>query len=127
MYFGLNAALRASGHPREAMIATINTVVINTILDPLFIFVFGWGIQGAAIATVLSQTISLVWQLRIFSNPDEVLHFFRDDAGNKHSLLIVHDSQDTVYGFIKKNEKSTTDYFSNSFSSFSFRSPALPE
>lgn len=75
MYFGLNAALRASGHPKEAMIATINTVVINTILDPLFIFGFGWGIQGAAIATILSQTVSLIWQLRIFSNPDELLHF----------------------------------------------------
>ncbi|MBR1595872.1 MAG: MATE family efflux transporter [Phocaeicola sp.] len=75
LYFGLNAVLRASGHPREAMIATINTVVINTILDPIFIFGFGWGIRGAAIATILAQTISLVWQLRIFSNPNEILHF----------------------------------------------------
>ena len=75
LYFGLNAVLRASGHPREAMIATINTVVINTVLDPIFIFGFGWGIRGAAIATILAQTISLVWHLRIFSNPNEILHF----------------------------------------------------
>ena len=77
MYLGLNSVLRASGHPRKSMYATINTVVINTILDPLFIFGFGWGIRGAAIATVLAQVISLVWQLRILSNKQELLHFRR--------------------------------------------------
>ena len=61
----------------KSMYATINTVVINTILDPLFIFGFGWGIRGAAIATVLAQVISLVWQLRILSNKQELLHFRR--------------------------------------------------
>ena len=75
MYLGLNAVLRASGHPKEAMYATIATVVVNVILAPLFIFVFDWGIRGAATATVLAQTISLVWQLRLFSNPKELLHF----------------------------------------------------
>ena len=77
MYLGLNSVLRASGQPRKSMYATINTVVINTILDPLFIFGFGWGIRGAAIATVLAQVISLVWQLRILSNKQELLHFRR--------------------------------------------------
>ena len=48
MYLGLNAVLRAAGHPRKAMYATILTVTINAILDPLFIFGFGWGIRGAA-------------------------------------------------------------------------------
>jgi putative MATE family efflux protein len=50
MYLGLNAVLRAAGHPRKAMYATILTVTINAILDPLFIFGFGWGIRGAAIS-----------------------------------------------------------------------------
>ncbi|WP_418992796.1 MATE family efflux transporter [Alistipes sp.] len=77
MYLGLNAVLRASGHPRKSMYATVNTVVINTILDPIFIFGFGWGIRGAAIATVLAQVISLVWQVRILSNKNELLHFRR--------------------------------------------------
>ena len=77
MYFGLNAVLRASGHPRKSMYATINTVVINTILDPLFIYGFGWGIRGAAIATVLAQVISLVWQFRLLSDSSELLHFHR--------------------------------------------------
>lgn len=75
LYLGLNAVLRSSGHPQKAMYATIATVVINTILDPVFIYGFGWGIRGAAIATIVAQVISLVWQLKIFSNKDELLHF----------------------------------------------------
>ena len=77
LYLGLNAVLRSAGHPQKAMYATIATVVINTILDPLFIYGFGWGIQGAAIATILAQVISLMWQFRLFSNKEELLHFHR--------------------------------------------------
>ena len=77
MYLGLNSVLRASGHPRKAMYATINTVIINTILDPIFIYGFGWGIRGAAIATVLAQIISLVWQFRLLSDRSELIHFRR--------------------------------------------------
>jgi putative MATE family efflux protein len=75
LYLGLNAVLRAAGRPKVAMWETILTVVLNAILDPLFIFVFDMGIKGAAIATVLAQVVSLVWQLRIFSNRNEILHF----------------------------------------------------
>jgi len=77
MYFGMNAVLRAAGKPRQAMYATIVTVVMNTMLDYVFIMLFGWGIQGAAYATVLAQVIALIWQLRIFSNKQELLHFER--------------------------------------------------
>lgn len=87
MYLGLNAVLRASGHPRKSMYATIMTVVINTILDPLFIYGFDWGIRGAAIATVLAQVISLVWQLRILSNKNELLHFRRGIYRLRGSLV----------------------------------------
>lgn len=74
MYLGLNAMLRSSGHPQKAMYATIGTVIINTILDPLFIYTFDMGIQGAAIATVLAQCIALCWQLKIFTNKQELIH-----------------------------------------------------
>ena len=77
MYFGMNAVLRAAGKPRQAMYATIVTVVMNTMLDYVFIILFGWGIQGAAYATVLAQVMALIWQLRIFSNKQELLHFER--------------------------------------------------
>ena len=68
IYLGLNAVLRSAGHPQKAMVATIATVVINTILDPLFIYGFGWGIQGAAIATITAQVIALAWQTCSTSN-----------------------------------------------------------
>lgn len=77
MYLGLNSVLRAAGHPRKSMYATINTVVINALLDPLFIYGFGWGIEGAAIATVLAQLVSLAWQFRILSDRSELLHLRR--------------------------------------------------
>ncbi len=77
MYLGLNAVLRAAGHPRKSMNATILTVVLNAVLDPIFIFGFGWGIRGAAIATILAQIVSLAWQLKFFSNQSELLHFRR--------------------------------------------------
>lgn len=88
MYFGFNALLRAMGHPKMAMKATIATVLINTVLDPLLIFDTinlgfiefsgaGWGIRGAAIATVTAQCISLAWQVRVMSDKRELLHFRR--------------------------------------------------
>jgi len=77
MYLGLNAVLRSAGYPKKAMYATIATVIINAILDPLFIYGFGWGIRGAAIATILAQMISLAWQLKLFSNKNELLHFHK--------------------------------------------------
>lgn len=75
LYLGLNAVLRSAGHPQKAMIATVATVAINTALDPLFIYGFGWGIRGAAIATITAQVIALLWQFKIFSNKSELLHF----------------------------------------------------
>ena len=74
-YLGLNAVLRSSGHPRMAMYATLASVVINCILNPVFIFGFGWGIKGSAWATIISQVISLLWQIRHFADPEQLLHF----------------------------------------------------
>lgn len=70
------------------MYATIATVVINTILDPLFIYGFGWGIRGAAIATIIAQVISLLWQFKIFSNKDELLHFHRGIFRLRRKIVI---------------------------------------
>ena len=75
MYLGLNAVQRASGFPKQAMQATIFTVIINTILDPIFIYLFDWGIRGAAIATIIAQFLALCWLLKKFSNKNNVVHF----------------------------------------------------
>ena len=87
MYFGLNAVLRAAGKPKHAMSATIFTVVLNTLLDPLFIYTFGLGIKGAAYATVLAQSLALIWQLYIFSRPKELLHFKRGTFRLQSSII----------------------------------------
>ena len=74
LYLGLNAALRSASKPRAAMIATIVTVALNTILDPIFIWPLHMGIKGAAIATVIAQAAVLCWQLWQFSRQRELLH-----------------------------------------------------
>ena len=77
LYFGLNSVVRSSGNPKLALGLTLFTVISNAILDPIFIFVLGLGIQGAAIATVLCQLMSLTYTLRYFLNPDRFLHLPR--------------------------------------------------
>lgn len=77
MYFGMNAVLRAASKPRQAMNATIFTVLMNILLDSIFILWWGWGIRGAAVATVLSQSMALMYQLKLFMNKQQLLHFKR--------------------------------------------------
>ncbi len=87
MYFGMNAVLRAAGKPRQAMAATIFTVVLNTILDPIFIYPMQMGIKGAAYATILSQVLALIWQMKIFSDKKELLHLRRGIYGLKKNIV----------------------------------------
>ena len=77
IYYGLNSMLRSVGHPRISMYATILAVSLNVILDPIFIFVLDMGVRGAALATIISQLVSVVIELIIFLNPKEVIHFHR--------------------------------------------------
>jgi putative MATE family efflux protein len=77
MYFGMNAVLRAAGKPRHAMYATLFTVGCNIVLVIAFVWWFRWGIRGAALATVLSQSLALCWQMWIFSDKRELLHLKR--------------------------------------------------
>lgn len=77
MYFGMNAVLRSASKPRHAMYATIFTVTLNTILDPIFIYTLDLGIRGAAYATILSQFLAMCWQMWLFSDKKELLHVER--------------------------------------------------
>jgi len=87
LYFGMNALLRATAKPRQAMYATLFTVALNTVLDPLFIYTFRMGIQGAALATILAQFIAMCWQLWLFSNPKELIHFRRGIYGLDKTII----------------------------------------
>ena len=77
LYFGFNGILRAAGHPKTAMGLTLFTVASNAILDPIFIFVFKMGIQGAAVATILCQMMALSYSFRFFLDRNSFLHFPR--------------------------------------------------
>ena len=77
IYLGLNDMLRASGYPSRAMIATLSAVLINCVLNAIFIFSFGWGIKGAAWATLAAQVCALTYELIHFSNPKHYIHFKR--------------------------------------------------
>lgn len=59
----LNSMIRADGSPKYAMFSMILGAVINTVFDPIFIFVFGMGVRGAAIATVMGQVASFVFSI----------------------------------------------------------------
>ena len=74
LYFGLNSVIRSSGNPNLAMGLTLFTVISNAILDPVFIYILGMGIRGAAIATVLCQTLALAYTLWYFLDQKRFLH-----------------------------------------------------
>lgn len=75
VYLGLNSIMRASGYPTKAMITSLVTVVINAILAPLFIFVFKWGIRGAALATVCAQIAGSLLVILHFTRRNSFLRF----------------------------------------------------
>lgn len=75
--FSYNAVMRASGYPRKAMYTMIIGAALNTVLDALFIYGFGWGIQGAAWATTIAMFISAAFVLSHFFSADSVIQFRR--------------------------------------------------
>jgi putative MATE family efflux protein len=88
--FGFNAAMRASGYPNKAMITMLIGAVINTILDPIFIFGLDMGIQGAAIATVIAMTVSAAYVMSHFFSKKSLIRFRRKYLRlDKHIVLSI--------------------------------------
>jgi putative MATE family efflux protein len=75
--FGMNNFIRAEGSPKIAMLTMIIGAVLNTILNPIFIFVFNWGIKGSATATIISQAVSAAWVLHYFMSGKSVLKLYK--------------------------------------------------
>ncbi|MCE1164954.1 MAG: MATE family efflux transporter [Bacteroidetes bacterium] len=73
--FTMNNLIRAEGNPKMAMTTMIIGSVMNMILNPIFIFMFHWGIRGSAWATVISQFINSVWVLAYFFGKRSHVHF----------------------------------------------------
>lgn len=87
VYLGLNNIMRSSGYPQKAMYTTFIAVVINAVLDMIFIFEFGWGIRGAAIATIIAQTVALVWVCAHFYSKSSFLRFKRGIYALKKQIV----------------------------------------
>jgi putative MATE family efflux protein len=85
---GINHFIRSDGHPRTSMLTQIIGAAINIILDPIFIFTFGWGIAGAAWATMFSQFISFVWVIYYFNSKHTKLRFRIKEMRLKAKLTI---------------------------------------
>ena len=77
--FGLNNIIRAEGNPKLAMLTMVMSALLNTLLNPLFIFGLGLGIKGSALATVISQAVSAVWVVAHFRSPRSYLKLRRAD------------------------------------------------
>ena len=91
--FGFNNIMRASGYPTKAMYTMIVCAVINIILDPIFIYVFHWGIAGAAIATNISYFVGTIWVLSHFMLKNSIIKFrrinFKLEKDIIHSILSI--------------------------------------
>ncbi len=74
---GLNGFINAQGFPRTGMMTIVIGAFLNLVLDPLFLFVFGMGVEGAAIATVISQIVSAVWAVAFLTGKKAPLHIRR--------------------------------------------------
>lgn len=75
IFLGLNNIMRATGYPAKAMVSALLSVAVNIVLAPIFIFKLHWGIAGAAGATIMGQTVALVWVLCHFFSRKSYVHF----------------------------------------------------
>ena len=102
---GMNGFINAQGYPRIGMLTTMIGAVMNLILDPLFIFVFHMGVQGAALATIISQALSCFWVLRFFFGSRTLIPLRRADMLLQKKLIREILSLGVV-GFIMKATNS---------------------
>jgi len=86
--FGMNNFIRAEGNPKIAMYTMLIGAILNTILCPIFIFGFGWGIKGSALATVLSQGVSAAWVLYYFLGGKSMLKIRRRNLRLQKAIVL---------------------------------------
>lgn len=86
--FSMNHSIRASGSPKIAMYTMLIGAILNTILDPIFIFLFHMGVRGAAIATIMSQAVSAVWVLSYFFKGNSSLKIYKKNLKLRLSVIL---------------------------------------
>lgn len=87
LYLGLNSVLRSSGYPEKAMWVTVASVVMNAVLAALFIFVFDWGISGAAWATVLTQAMTTFVLIFMLLKRNKVVYITKECLHLKRKIV----------------------------------------
>lgn len=88
MTLGLNMFVTTQGFSKISMMTVLIGAVLNIILDPIFIFLFGMGVQGAALATILSQCVSALWVLRFLTGKKTKLRIRRVQMRIKRSVIL---------------------------------------
>ncbi len=88
LVLGLNPFITAQGFPRISMMTTLIGAFLNIILDPIFIFVLGMGVQGAALATVLSQAVSAIWVVRFLLSDKAKLRIKRQNLRVQPHIIL---------------------------------------
>lgn len=127
MYLSLNELLRVSGYPRKSMSIMLSSVLLNCILDWIFIFIFDWGIAGSASATIISQTIALVFVLWHFFKKTKIIHFspetFKIEQKTIRSILkigsasfLLHFCTSIVVFFINRSLATFGDLYIGAYS-----------
>ena len=88
MVMGMNPFITTQGFAKISMLTTVIGAVINIILDPILIFAFGLGVQGAAIATVLSQAVGAIWILRFLTGPKTTLKLKKEYLKPEKKIIL---------------------------------------
>ena len=84
---GMNNFINAQGFAKKGMLTVLIGAVLNILLDPIFIFVLKMGVQGAALATVISQFVSALWVLRFLTGNEAVIRLKKDSLKVHFPLL----------------------------------------
>ena len=85
---GMNAYITAQGFAKMGMLTVLIGAVCNIVLDPIFIFLLGMGVRGAALATVISQGISCAWVIKFLSGPKSILRLKKDTLPIRMDLAL---------------------------------------
>lgn len=85
---GMNAFISAQGFAKISMLTVLIGAITNIVLDPIFIFVFGMGVSGAALATIISQAISAVWVLHFLNGQKTLLRIRRKNLRLQIRLIL---------------------------------------
>ena len=88
MTLGLNAFITAQGFSKTSMYTVLIGAVCNIILDPIFIFGFHMGVSGAALATIISQAVSMVWILRFLTGKKTTLNLKLKNMKPEPSIIL---------------------------------------